>query len=154
MPTPPTTRPGSPSTEGLPSRGRLSCLGKAEPGGTVYRCWALKIDAGQTLTEDFALRITKVVPNATGTVSFHEPHGYDSSTEDPYAEPQDPPADRDTSNDKATVVINPAGGGAGGGSGLPVTGGQTGLIAASGLVLLIVGGALYLLARRRRVVVK
>jgi LPXTG-motif cell wall-anchored protein len=126
--------------------------GKAEPGGTVYRCWAFNLGVGQTRRYDIALKITKVVPDATGTVSFHEPYGYDSSIEDPYTEPQDPPVDRNTGNDKATVVINPTGGGAGGGSGLPITGGQTGLIAASGLVLLVVGAALYLLARRRRVV--
>ncbi len=125
-------------------------LGKAVPGGTVYRCWAPKIDVGQTLTEDFALRITKLVPNATGPVSFHEPYGYDSNIEDPYTEPQDPPADRDTGNDKATVVINPTTGGTGGGSGLPITGARSGLIAGTGVVLLAIGGALVLLARRRK----
>jgi hypothetical protein len=51
------------------------------------------------------LKITQVITNATGTVSFH----------DLTANPTDPPADANPANDKALVVINPSTGGTGGG---------------------------------------
>ncbi|NJC68710.1 LPXTG cell wall anchor domain-containing protein [Planosporangium thailandense] len=118
-----------------------------QPGGAYYRCRSGNfMAAGATLSATFKLKITKVSPDASGTVGLANP--YVSSV----------PGwihDANPANDQARVVINPTSGGSGGGSGsgtLPITGAQTGLLVAGGVVLLGGGGAMYLFARRRRIV--
>ncbi|MGC9665000.1 hypothetical protein ACNTMW_00395 [Planosporangium sp. 12N6] len=122
----------------------LQHVERGASGGSFYRCWTIDyLGAGDTISAPFELKITQVIPNATGTVSFH----------DPYRVPQDPPADANPSNDKALVVINPTTGGTGGGSGdgLPITGSQAGLAGGVGLALVVLGAGLYVASRRRRV---
>jgi LPXTG-motif cell wall-anchored protein len=112
------------------------------PGGTYYRCFTgTVLVAGDSFSAAFKLKITSVIPNATGTVGF----------DDKYASPPDWMHDDVPANDKASVVINPSTGGTGGGSGsLPITGAQTGLLAGTGALLLLLGGVMYALARRRQ----
>lgn len=119
-----------------------------EEGHDFYRCDNADsyFKPGETALVEFGLKITEAIDDAAGTVSFH----------DPQANPQDPPADADTSNDVAKVIINgtTTGGDNGGGDGstLPITGSPTALIATSGAVLLAAGTVLLLLTRRRRAV--
>lgn len=112
------------------------------PAGTYYRCATGNfLAAGDTFPAAFQLKITSVIPNATGTVGFY----------DKYASPPDWMHDDVPANDKASVVINPSTGGTGGGSGsLPITGARTGLLAGTGVLLLVAGGAMYLIGRRRK----
>jgi hypothetical protein len=112
------------------------------PAGTYYRCATGSfLAAGDTFSAAFQLKITNVIPNATGTVGFY----------DKYASPPDWMHDDVPANDKASVVINPSTGGTGGSSGsLPITGARTGLLAGTGVLLLVAGGAMYLIGRRRK----
>lgn len=100
------------------------------------------LNAGATWSLPFTLRIDKVIPDSSGTISLYGPPQYGRGQWT---------GDTNTANDTAKIVINPTGGGSGSGGGLPVTGTKTGLIAASGIALLAVGVGLRILARRRRV---
>jgi LPXTG-motif cell wall-anchored protein len=117
---------------------------KAKTGLDTYACQIPEdfLGVGASSTVEFGLKINTVTPDATGTVSFH----------DPARTPTDPPADANPANDRALVIINPSTGGTGGGTGttLPITGAQTGLLAGLGALLLVGGGAMYLVGRRRR----
>jgi LPXTG-motif cell wall-anchored protein len=112
----------------------------AVPGKRFYDCWndVPLFKPGASYTTTFTLKITQVIANATGTVSFTNP----------FATPTDPPADANPGNDVSEVVINPR---AGGSDGLPLTGTQTGLVATIGAALLAGGVLLFMTARRRRV---
>jgi LPXTG-motif cell wall-anchored protein len=94
---------------------------------------------GETSDAEFGLKITQVIPNATGTVSFTNQFRNPAEIKD------DNPA-----NDLSEVVINPNPGG--GGGGLPLTGAKTATVAGAGALLLVGGAALFMMARRRRVV--
>jgi hypothetical protein len=109
------------------------------PGKRFYQCWNDRslFKPGASYTTEFKLKITQVIGNATGTVSFSNP----------FATPTDPPADANPGNDLSEVVINPGGSG----GGLPLTGAQTGLVASVGAALLAGGVVLFMTARRRRV---
>ncbi|MGV9210574.1 LPXTG cell wall anchor domain-containing protein [Micromonospora sp. RB23] len=111
-----------------------------EPGAKEYACQVLETAPDYETTLEFALRIDKVVPNASGAVTT-------TLAGDP-----------NKSNDTAKIVINPAAsgggnsGGDGGGDGgsLPITGQSTGLLAGLGALLLAAGVGGYLVAKRRR----
>ncbi|PWU50424.1 LPXTG cell wall anchor domain-containing protein [Micromonospora globispora] len=122
-----------------------------KPGAKAYRCYPeIFIAVGEEQTVDLGLRIDKVVPNATGTVTINakcECEGFQDDT--------------NPANDTAKLVVNAApgtggngdggnGGGAGGGGTLPITGSATGLIAGVGVLLLTAGVGGYVVARRRR----
>ncbi|WP_432833775.1 LPXTG cell wall anchor domain-containing protein [Dactylosporangium sp. CA-092794] len=116
------------------------------PARPLYACLVrgAYFTPGQAPTSEFDLRITKVIPNATGIVSFNDP----ASRQAPER------TDDNAANDVAQVVINPTAA-AGGGSGtgfLPVTGAQTAMVAGVGAALLAGGAVLFVMARRRRVV--
>ncbi|RGC65155.1 hypothetical protein C5N14_29870 [Micromonospora sp. MW-13] len=112
----------------------------AEPGAKEYACRAGEIVVGGEAPYEFALRIDKVVADATGTFAV-------KLDGDPNAQ-----------NDSAKIIINPTGhGGGDGGQGggddrptLPITGDSIGLITAVGGLLLVAGTAGYLVARRRK----
>ncbi|MFF5172502.1 LPXTG cell wall anchor domain-containing protein [Micromonospora sp. NPDC000089] len=123
-----------------------------KPGFRQYRCWTdFAIAAGETQTVDFGLRIDKVVPNATGTVTINAKCECDGFTKD-----------TNPANDVAKLLVNASstgggqGDGQGGGGGdddggtLPITGSSTALIAGVGGLLLVAGVGGYLVARRRR----
>ncbi|MEV8512185.1 LPXTG cell wall anchor domain-containing protein [Dactylosporangium sp. NPDC051484] len=98
---------------------------------------------GASATVEFGIKITQVIANATGTVSFQHP-----------LLPEVVSKDDNPANDLAEVVLNPAGsgGGSGGGGALPLTGAQTGLVITVGAALLAAGAVLFVLTRRRPVV--
>ena len=105
-------------------------------GGTRYVCRDQSpgherfFDAGASALSPFTLKITQVVPNATGSVSLWDPEvGEDSWT------------DANAANDDATVVINP--------EPLPITGPAAGTTAGVGAALLAVGLGLIAATRRR-----
>jgi len=108
-----------------------------------YICFAdTLIPAGTTTTWKFALKITKVAPNASGAVEIN-----------PACECERFNADTNKSNDVAAIVLNPTatgGGGGSGGGGLPITGPQTALFGAAGAGLIAAGVAGFAIARRRR----
>ncbi|MFI6782474.1 LPXTG cell wall anchor domain-containing protein [Micromonospora sp. NPDC050276] len=116
--------------------------GWGEPGAKEYACQVLESWKDYEASYSFALRIDKVVPDATGSITT-------TLTGDP-----------NKSNDTAKIVINPTSpnGGNGGGDGdgdgdggsLPITGQSTGLIAGLGALLLVAGVGGYLVAKRRR----
>ncbi|MBQ0896685.1 LPXTG cell wall anchor domain-containing protein [Micromonospora sp. U56] len=116
-----------------------------KPGEKAYRCWPdLYIAAGEEQTVEFGLRIDKVVPNATGTVTINAKCECEGFTED--IKP---------ANDTAKLLVNATGGnggGDGGGDGgtLPITGESTALVAGIGGLLLAAGVGGYVVARRRR----
>ena len=111
------------------------------PGKRFYRCGndVQLFKPGASYTTTFQLKITQVIANATGNVSFTNP----------FADPVDLPSDANPGNDVSEVVINPHAGGSNGG--LPLTGTQTGLVATIGAALLAGGVVLFMMARRRRV---
>jgi hypothetical protein len=112
-------------------------------GSRWYLCGpGMVLVAGETYTQEFRLRIDKVVPDAKGLVWVN------GRCDCPYEFPWT--GDIKPSNDKAALLVNPSeGGGAGDGDSLPITGSPTGLIAGVGALLLAVGAGAYLLARRR-----
>ncbi|MGB2572437.1 LPXTG cell wall anchor domain-containing protein [Micromonospora citrea] len=115
-----------------------------KPGAKTYRCWPdIYIAAGEEQTVEIGLRIDKVVPNATGTVTINAKCECEGFT-----------ADLNAANDVAKLVVNPTGGDGGQGGGddgsLPITGQSTGLIAGLGGLLLAAGLGGYVVARRRR----
>jgi hypothetical protein len=114
------------------------------PGAAAYLCGSDFVFAkGDKLAPTFKLKITEVVEGAEGTVQAVL---LDGSTNLRF--------DKNTANNTAKVVVNPAAGGGDGGTGggLPVTGVQVGAIAGGGAVLLAAGVVLFLFTRRRRVV--
>jgi hypothetical protein len=126
---------------------------------TVWSCRApLYLEAGEEVSFAFPLRITTVIPNATGTIVLDKEY-----------------ADKvNTCNNTAKIIINPIGGntptpacdpsaspsptptgGTGGGDGtdepgLPITGPGAGLIAGSGVLIVLLGIGALVLTRRRR----
>jgi len=108
-------------------------------GAAAYRCYAGSfVAAGEKQTVDFALRIDKVINNATGTVRINakcQCEGWDK--------------DLDPANDLAKLMVNPTDDGGEGGM-LPVTGSSAGIIAGAGALLLTAGGVSFVIARRRR----
>ncbi|AEV88234.1 hypothetical protein ACWT_7224 [Actinoplanes sp. SE50] len=98
---------------------------------------------GETVSWTFGLKIDKVVPGASGAVEANPACECDIFSKD-----------TDKSNDKALLVLNPAGGtgGTGGsdGPGLPITGPQGAAIAGAGGLLVAAGAVSFLIARRRR----
>ncbi|WP_406074023.1 LPXTG cell wall anchor domain-containing protein [Micromonospora sp. NBC_01638] len=115
--------------------------GWGEPGAKEYACQVLESWKDYETSYSFALRIDKVVPDATGAITT-------TLVGDP-----------NKGNNTAKIVINPTntdGGGDGGngggdnGGGLPITGQSTGLIAGLGALLLAAGVGGYLVAKRRR----
>jgi LPXTG-motif cell wall-anchored protein len=146
-----------PGTEvvGVPDR----CAGKVVDGDsseyvdgragvTLYRCHheAFRFPVETSTTVEFTLKITEVTADATGKVSWSDPD--DTTTQ--------PPADTNTENDTADVVINASAGGGGGGGnggtngGLPITGTNSVALAGVGFGLVLAGSALYFVSRRRR----
>jgi hypothetical protein len=117
---------------------------KGDPNAVQYACFTdAVVPAGETVTWKFALRINKATPNESGTVALY-----------PKCECEWP-ADTNSGNDTAEIVLNPTGGGTnpGGGHGdvgLPITGPQTALIGAAGAALLAAGIAFFTVSRRRR----
>ncbi|MEU5530213.1 LPXTG cell wall anchor domain-containing protein [Micromonospora chersina] len=123
-----------------------------KPGAKAYRCFPdIFIGVGEEQTVEIGLRIDKLVPNATGTVTINakcQCEGFQDDT--------------NPANDKAKLVVNaapgggapgtPGDGGQGGGDGgtLPITGANTALIAGVGALLLAAGAAGYVVSRRRR----
>ncbi|HEX8629065.1 MAG TPA: LPXTG cell wall anchor domain-containing protein [Catenuloplanes sp.] len=123
-------------------------------GAREVLCWSVDhtIEVGRTLTWDIGLR----VDGATGTAG--------SVSVAPEEVEGEPTLDRDTSNNRAQLVVAPplpgtAGGGTGtggtgpggtGGGTLPVTGAQAGTFAGAGLGLVALGVVGFVLARRRR----
>ncbi|WP_203900801.1 hypothetical protein [Virgisporangium aliadipatigenens] len=117
-------------------------------GGTFYGCVTDSVwfKAGSTDSKKFTLKITEVKADATGTVSFHNP----------FAEIKDPPADKDTANDTAKVVINPSstsgnnGGTTTSNGSLPITGTSTNvpMLVWTGGMMLMAGFMLVLLGRK------
>ncbi|WP_200208723.1 LPXTG cell wall anchor domain-containing protein [Micromonospora coerulea] len=113
-----------------------------EPGAKAYGCTASETPAGVDYQYPLALRIDKVVPNATGTVTLKLS------------------GDPNSKNDAAAIVVNGTsggnggdggiGGGAGDGGTLPITGSSTALIAGLGALLLAAGAGGYVVARRRK----
>ncbi|MEU5788364.1 LPXTG cell wall anchor domain-containing protein [Micromonospora purpureochromogenes] len=112
-----------------------------KPGAAAYRCWTdIYIAVGEEQTVEFGLRIDKVVPNATGTVTINAKCECDGFTED--IKP---------ANDTAKLLVNATGGNGGGdGGSLPITGENTALVAGIGGLLLAAGVGGYAVARRRR----
>ena len=113
------------------------------PGAKEYGCTASETPVGVDYGYPLALRIDKVVPNASGAVTVKLA------------------GDPNSKNDSAAIVINPVGarnpgtpgdGGQGGGDGgtLPITGSSTALIAGVGALLLAAGVGGYVVTRRRR----
>jgi LPXTG-motif cell wall-anchored protein len=114
-----------------------SCFAVSE---SVFRCSAdERMLVGETELFEFALRIDRVIPDATGKVEVNRP-----PAEDP-----PPTDDGNPDNDTAAIVVNPT---AGGGGGLPTTGTAAGAIAGIGVALVVLGGIALLLVRRRRFV--
>jgi hypothetical protein len=85
--------------------------------------------AGTDWTIPVKLRIDQVITGATGTVTVTT------------SECTACVSDKDSSNDTANVVLNPA---------LPTTGVQTGLIAGSGALLAVAGLVFFVVGRRRK----
>ncbi|MEV6929621.1 LPXTG cell wall anchor domain-containing protein [Dactylosporangium sp. NPDC051485] len=113
------------------------------PGKRFYACFNYEqvFKPGGESHAEFSLKITEVIANATGTVSFTNPFANPAERHD------DNPA-----NDLAEVVINPKAGGSGGGGALPLTGAKVAGMAGVGALLLVGGVVLFLVSRRRRVV--
>ncbi|KAB1910762.1 LPXTG cell wall anchor domain-containing protein [Micromonospora sp. AMSO31t] len=120
-----------------------------KPGAQHYRCYFDSfLKAGDSVNLDFALRIDKVIANATGLVKINVPCECDGGFY----------RDLKPANDTAKVVVNAApggeggqgGGGEGDGGTLPITGSSTALIAGVGALLLAAGAAGYVVSRRRR----
>ncbi len=114
-----------------------------EPGGRFYLCSAGDtvpgFPAGDTEVVVFTLKVTQLIPNATGSVlAVHRTY------------PPGPIVDAKPANDKGLVIINPTASGSGGG--LPITGTQVDLVGGLGGLAVLAGGITYLVARRRRVV--
>ncbi|GIF09735.1 hypothetical protein [Actinoplanes siamensis] len=122
--------------------GRLA----TNPKAVQYACSTGSVlPVGKPVTWNIGLRIRRVVPNATGAVEV-----VPGLPDDPQT------AGNDKSNDKAALILNPAGGtggsgGSGGGEpGLPITGPAAGSIAGVGVVLVALGVLALVLTRRRR----
>ncbi|MFG2165176.1 LPXTG cell wall anchor domain-containing protein [Micromonospora chersina] len=122
-----------------------------EPGHRNYFCYfGSLLKAGESDMLDFALRIDKVVANATGLVKINATCQCDGGFT----------RDLNPANDTAKVVVNAAPGGNGGqgdggqgggdGGTLPITGSNTALIAGVGALLLAAGAAGYVVSRRRK----
>ncbi|WP_229398945.1 LPXTG cell wall anchor domain-containing protein [Micromonospora okii] len=118
--------------------------GQQDSGSRWYLCGpGMVLVAGETYTQEFRLRIDKVVPNAKGLVWVNG--RCDCPAEFPWT------GDIKPSNDKAALLVNPSdGGGAGDGDSLPITGSPTTLTVGVGSLLLVAGAGGYLVARRRR----
>jgi hypothetical protein len=104
-----------------------------KPGARNYRCdtsWFLL--AGDDVTYPLTLRIDTATPNAKGSVKLAGSGG------------EEDVVDHNASNDLADIVINPQGGG------LPITGANVTIVAATGAVLIAGGVALFMMSRRRR----
>lgn len=114
----------SPSTAGMAGYRRYLCLNSDSYFG-----------AGTSSTAVLTLKITQVITDAAGAVSF-------SATRK---------ADQNPENDSATVVINPSGEQVTTGGFLPVTGTSIGVIAAGGSALVALGVGAFLISRRRRI---
>jgi LPXTG-motif cell wall-anchored protein len=113
-------------------------------GATLYQCRheGYRFPVGTSTTVEFSLKITQVIADAAGNVSPNDPDATEQR-----------PADANTANDNALVVINPTaapGGGGGAGAELPITGANAVAMAGVGFGLVLAGGALYLVSRRRR----
>ncbi|MEW2384066.1 LPXTG cell wall anchor domain-containing protein [Micromonospora sp. NPDC047707] len=131
----------------LPVKGEDEMGEPGEPGARKYFCYSEPfVKAGEEPVVEFALKIDKVVPNATGTVKINEKCECDGGF----------PNDLKPANDTAKLVVNATGngGGAGGGDGddptLPITGDSTTLVTVIGGLLLIAGAAGYVVTRRRK----
>jgi hypothetical protein len=124
-------------------------------GSKKYLCVTSALfKAGETVTWKFGLHIDKVVANATGLVEANPACRCSYFAED-----------IKKSNDKAKLVVNPAGGASGGDSdsgdsddsgddadepSLPITGPAGGPIAGVGALLVAAGAAILLFTRKRR----
>jgi LPXTG-motif cell wall-anchored protein len=110
-------------------------------GATLYQCHheGYRFPVGTSTTVEFSLKITQVIADAAGNVSPINPDATEQR-----------PADANTTNDNAPVVINPTAAGSGGGASLPITGANAVAMAGVGFGLVLAGGALYLVSRRRR----
>ncbi|MCW3813665.1 LPXTG cell wall anchor domain-containing protein [Micromonospora sp. DR5-3] len=119
--------------------------GWGEPGAKEYACQVTESPKDMNNPYEFGLRIDKVLPDATGTITTKLA------------------GDPNTQNNTAKIVVNPTGagtpgdggqggGGQGGGDGgsLPITGSSTALIAGVGALLLVAGLGGYVVARRRK----
>jgi hypothetical protein len=118
------------------------------PYGAQYVCESPPLlPAGQTYTWTFALKVTKLVPDAKGLIESNPAScpcvGY--------------PDDPNKANDTAPVILNagatvppttPATGVPG--DGMPITGPRTGGIAAGAAALILAGLVAYVASRRRR----
>jgi hypothetical protein len=128
------------------------CFGNDEDGilegdanAVQYACITdAVLPAGTTVTWKFGLKITKVVPNATGAVQLNPPCECDLFSDD-----------TNKANDSAKIVLNPVAGSGDGdsggeGGGLPVTGPQTAFIGLAGALLIAAGVTGFAVTRRRR----
>lgn len=108
-------------------------------GSTLYECTheGFRFPAKTSTTVEFSLKITQVVANATGTVSWAAP-----------GTTVQVPADTKPANDTANVVVN--GTAANTGDTLPITGVNVLAVAGVGFGLVLSGGALYAVSRRRQ----
>lgn len=114
---------------------------RGQPGGTRYWCgthW--RFLAGETSSWTFGLRIDKKLENATSTVTININ----------YMDPTDPRHDINSTNDTASIVINPVGNSTAGAGILPVTGGRIGALVGTAAALLTIGAVVFVLGRRRR----
>lgn len=123
-----------------------------EPGADAYRCLSDDfIKVGEAQTFSIALRVDKVVPDASGAITINAR----------CADCGGITADLNAANDKASITVNRSvgtggGGGGGGGPTLPVTGTATAPLVVAGVALLFAGAGLIvvgsvgcLTARRR-----
>ncbi len=95
------------------------------------------VRSGETVLFDFTFRLADGARDNAGAVTMRE---------------QGDELDRQAADDKAALVLDVTGGDSGGTGGgtLPITGANSGLIAAVGALLLVTGIALWLPVRRRR----
>jgi hypothetical protein len=122
---------------------------KGDPTAIQYACFAdTVLPVGTSTMWKFGLKITKVVPNATGAVQLNPSCECDLFSDD-----------TNRANDNAKIVLNPVagagtgsgdGGTGGEGGGLPVTGPQTAFLGLAGALLVAAGVTGFAVTRRRR----
>ncbi|GIF25918.1 hypothetical protein BJ973_003190 [Actinoplanes tereljensis] len=146
------TIPTGATVTGVPDacfRNTTDSILKGDANAVQYACFTDEVlPAGTTVTWKFALKITKVVPGARGSVQLN-----------PKCECDAFKPDANKANDTAQIVLNgtSTGGTTGGdentggeGGGLPITGPQTAFIGIAGAALIAAGIAGFMVTRRRR----